>query len=504
MSARVVSDTTSPRAVSGIPFERRLAIGFFVAASLCLLVGELFELPVAVTKLGFFLATGGVITGGVDATRALVRHLTGAHEAVAFSAPLVLDAASAKFVGSLAPLDEAAAAIERENAARLVDAVSLVHTILSAGFASGASDVHLTPEAGGLRVIARVDGVLHELGVIAPKHVNYVINRVKIAANLSIDVRLRPQDGRLGFEDPRYQVRVATLPTNHGEKVVMRLAMNDESRYVLENIGLDAPTLVKLKTMLERDHGVIFLTGPTGSGKTTTMYAAMRHLRDGQSRRLNLVTLEDPLEVDFVGMSQTEVNARAGLTFAAGLRSILRQDPDVIMLGEIRDEETAQTAIRAGLTGHLLLTSVHADSAVGVFQRMRQLHVDVVQLAGASIGVLNQRLAVRNCSRCVEEVEPSETLLESLRHLGLRAEGPFFEGRGCPECRGVGRKGRVPLIELLQVDSAMRELLVDDAPMHTIEAAAIEAGMRPLAEQALDLAREGVLPPSEVVRVLSF
>jgi type II secretory ATPase GspE/PulE/Tfp pilus assembly ATPase PilB-like protein len=487
-----------------VPVERQLAIAFFAMASVGLLASEIFELPVEVKKLGFFFATAGVLTTAYDAARTFLGRIGRAEEPHPVASAIVLDAPAARFVGSLAPLDEAAAAIERENEASRIDAVSLVHTILSAGFASGASDVHLTPESGGLRVIARVDGVLHELGVIATRHVAYVVNRVKIAANLSIDVRLRPQDGRLGFDDPRYQVRVATLPTNHGEKVVMRLAVNDESRYALDRIGLDGATLVMFKTMLERDHGVIYLTGPTGSGKTTTMYAAMRHLRDGQARRLNLVTLEDPLEVDFQGMSQTEVNARAGLSFAAGLRSILRQDPDVIMLGEIRDEETAQTCIRAGLTGHLLLTSVHADSAVGVFQRMRQLHVDVVQLAGASLGVLNQRLAVRNCPHCTQEVEPNETFLEALRHLEISAEGPFFEGAGCPACRGVGRKGRVPLIELLQVDGQMRDLLVNDAPMHKIEEAAIESGMRPLSEQALALAREGVLPPSEVVRVLAF
>jgi type II secretory ATPase GspE/PulE/Tfp pilus assembly ATPase PilB-like protein len=480
-----------------------MAIGFFAAASIGLVASELVEVPVEVTKLGFFLATAGVLTTAYDGIRTFFGRASRAGEGGLTTRPMLLDV-DAKFVGTLAPLDDAAAAIDRENSVRRVDAVSLVHTILSAGFASNASDVHLTPEANGMRVIARVDGVLHELGVIAPRHVAFVVNRVKIAANLSIDVRLRPQDGRLGFDDPKYQVRVATLPTNHGEKVVMRLAVNDESRYALDAIGLEEATLVMLETMLERDHGVIFLTGPTGSGKTTTMYAAMRYLRDGQARRLNLVTLEDPLEVDFEGMSQTEVNVRAGLTFAAGLRSILRQDPDVIMLGEIRDEETAQTCIRAGLTGHLLLTSVHADSAVGVFQRMRQLHVDVVQLAGASLGVVNQRLAVRNCPHCTVEVEPQATFLESLRLLGLNVEGPFFEGKGCAECRGVGRKGRVPLIELLHVDAKLRDLLLSDAPMHKIEEAAIESGMRSLSEQALTMAREGILAPSEVVRVLAF
>jgi general secretion pathway protein E len=487
-----------------MPPERLLAVAFFAMASLDLLASELLDLPVEVKKVGFFFATAGVLAAAYDGLRRFFDRFARVEEGTSGVAQLVLEAPDSRFVGSLAPLDGAAAAIERENASRSVDAVSLVHTILSAGFASNASDIHFTPEAAGMRVIARVDGVLHELGTLAPEHVAYVINRVKIAANLSIDVRLRPQDGRLGFDDPRFQVRVATLPTNHGEKVVMRLAVNDESRYALERIGLDERTLVMFETMLERDHGVIYLTGPTGSGKTTTMYAAMRRLRDGQARRLNLVTLEDPLEVDFHGMSQTEVNTKAGLSFAAGLRSILRQDPDVIMLGEIRDEETAQTCIRAGLTGHLLLTSVHADSAVGVFQRMRQLHVDVVQLAGASLGVLNQRLAVRNCPHCTEEAPPQKTFLESLRHLGIEAEGPFFEGKGCVECRGVGRKGRVPLVELLQVDARMRDLLVSDAPMHKIEEAAIGSGMRPLASQALTLAREGVLPPSEVVRVLAF
>jgi len=412
---------------------------------------------------------------------------------------------------SLAILEQATQRVLALEHEQRVDAVGLVRDLLTAGFSVRASDIHLTPEAEGTRVTFRVDGVLHEIGVIPKHHTRFVTNRVKIMATLSIHVHAIPQDGRFTFDTEMYQARVSTLPTNHGEKIVIRLAINDENRYSLDAIGFDADTLTLYKTLLSRDAGVIFLTGPTGSGKTTTMYASMLHVRENMGDKLNLVTLEDPMEIDFQGVSQTQVNNAVGLDFATGLRSILRQDPDVIMVGEIRDEETAQTAIRAGLTGHLLLTSVHADSTAGVFNRLQQLGVDRFQIAGASIAVVNQRLAIRNCPDCVEKSEITDLQKKQLALLGFDMDGDvydmenvFYEGRGCEACRGKGRRGRVPLLEVLKVDDEIRDLMLAGTPKHELEHAAAKAGMRTLEWQAMDLARRGVLPVEEVIRVLSI
>jgi len=403
---------------------------------------------------------------------------------------------------------ERVAALEHE---KRIYAVGLVRDLLTAGFSVLASDIHLTPEAEGTRVTFRVDGVLHEIGLIPKYHTRFVTNRIKVMAALSIHVHAVPQDGRFTFDTEMYQARVSTLPTNHGEKIVIRLAINDENRYSLEAIGFDEETLTLYKTLLSRDAGVIFLTGPTGSGKTTTMYASMLYVREHMGDKLNLVTLEDPMEIDFSGISQTQVNNTVGLDFATGLRSILRQDPDVIMVGEIRDEETAQTAIRAGLTGHLLLTSVHADSTAGVFNRLQQLGVDRFQIAGASIAVVNQRLAIRNCPDCIEKATITELQKKQLALLGFDMDGDvyaladeFFEGTGCEACRGKGRRGRVPLLEVLKVDDEIRDLMLAGTPKHDLEHAAAKAGMRTLEWQAMDLARRGVLPVEEVIRVLSI
>jgi len=385
-----------------------------------------------------------------------------------------------------------------------IDAIELVRELLSCGFSVGASDIHLTPEAEGMRFTFRIDGVLHDVGEVPKHHTPFVINRVKVMARLSIHVHSKPQDGRFSFDSEKLQARVSTLPTNHGEKIVIRLAVNDEQRYALDAIGFDDETLTLYKTLLSREHGVIYLTGPTGSGKTTTLYASMMYLREVLGDKVNLVTLEDPMEVDFQGIAQTQVNHHVGLDFAQGLRSILRQDPDVIMVGEIRDEETAHTAIRAGLTGHLLLTTVHADSTVGVFQRLLQLNVDKVQLAGASVAVVNQRLAIRNCEGCTTKTEISELQQKQLRLFGLDPKGPFYRGVGCPACNGKGKRGRIPLIEVLAVTDPIRDRMMAGTPKHDMEKTAEEEGMKTLAMQAMARAKRGELPVDEVIRVLSL
>ncbi len=430
-------------------------------------------------------------------------------EAVSLAHVLKFDELELIEDATITMLNDTATKIEEFDKAEAgkVDAIAIVYELLSTGFSLAASDVHMTPEQDGLRFTYRIDGVLYDVGYVSRRHLPFVINRVKVLASLLIHVHAKPQDGRFTFDRDEFQARVSTLPTNHGEKVVIRLAINDETRYALDRVGFEDETLVLYKTLLLREHGLVYLTGPTGSGKTTTLYASLTHIRDTKSDKLNIVTLEDPMEVDFRGVAQTQVNNLVGLTFADGLRSILRQDPDVIMVGEIRDEETAQTAIRAGLTGHLLLTTVHADSTAGVFQRLMQLNVDPFQVAGASIAVVNQRLAIRNCPTCVVESPLTELQQKQLVMLGIadtpELAGPFYEGKGCGACRGKGRFGRVPLIEVLKVDDGIRDAILAKTSKHELESLAVEGGMSTLADQAMARAARGELPIDEVIRVLS-
>ncbi len=384
-----------------------------------------------------------------------------------------------------------------------IESVALLNEIIAGGFSVGASDIHLIPERDKAYATYRVDGVLHEVGSISHEAARYLRNRMKVLARLSIETRTKPQDGAITFDVEDYHIRVSFLPTNHGEKAVLRLAIHGGSRYCLDSLGLDSDLLQQYKGFLESDHGLIYLTGPTGSGKTTTLYASLMHIRANRGDTVNMVTLEDPIEVDFKGISQTQVDPGARLTFALGLRSILRQDPDVIMVGEIRDEETAQVAIRAGMTGHLIMTSVHADSTAGVFNRLKQLNVERFQMASASLAAVNQRLAISNCPDCRAEVSITPFQRNQLKSLGLDESGPFYAGQGCETCGGKGRLGRVPLFELLPVTDRIRDLLVAETPTHKILEAARQEGMVPLALQALDKARQGILSVQEVVRVLS-
>ncbi len=394
--------------------------------------------------------------------------------------------------------------VDRDGNSPRLDTVALLNEVIGGAISLGASDIHLSPERDCVRIIFRIDGVLHEVATITPENARYLLNRIKVLARLSIDGHMKPQDGAIAFDRDEYHLRVSIIPTSHGEKVVIRVAINEETRYQLDGLGFDVAVLNQYKSLLGRDHGVIFLTGPTGSGKTTTMYSSMIYINNVRGDTANIVTLEDPIEVDFAQFSQTQVNPAAGLTFGAGLRSVLRQDPDVIMVGEIRDDVTAQAAIRAGMSGHLLLTSVHADSSVGVFNRLKQLNVERLQLASASLAVVNQRLAIRNCPECTAEVDTKPYQLQQLKMLNVDSKGPFYEGLGCSACAGKGKLGRMSLLELLLVTDKFRDLLVGEVPSHRLRQEAIKEGMVPLERQALEKAEEGVLSIDEVIRVLSY
>lgn len=373
--------------------------------------------------------------------------------------------------------------------------VALVDLILQRAVAVRASDIHIEPAEGRLRVRARVDGVLREILELPEQTVAGIASRLKILAGMDISVKRRPQDGRsaVWVGGRELALRVSTLPAQGGEKVVLRLLDPENAGRRLEELGMDAVTFERFNALLGRGHGVLLVTGPTGSGKTTTLYGALAAL-DRDSR--NIMTLEDPVEYRLPGLTQVQVHRRAGLSFAAALRAALRQDPDVIMVGELRDQETVETAMAAALTGHLVLSTLHTNDAPGAVTRLIEMGAPHYLIASGLIGVLAQRLVRRICPHCREARAPDPMELEgvppSLRPATL------YEPRGCARCEGSGYRGRVGIYELLTVDSRIRELIMRRASTDAIRDAARAAGLRTLGQSAWDQVREGVTTVAEV------
>ncbi|HEX7120116.1 MAG TPA: ATPase, T2SS/T4P/T4SS family [Longimicrobiales bacterium] len=379
--------------------------------------------------------------------------------------------------------------------------IALVDLILARAITARASDIHIEPAGGELRVRARVDGVLRPL-LELPDHTGLaVVSRLKIMAGLDIAVKRLPQDGRTAarVDDRELGLRVSTLPSNEGEKVVLRLLDGGDTGHDLDELGFDPPTRERLDALLGRGHGVILVTGPTGSGKTTTLYAALASL---DRERRNVVTLEDPIEYRLAGLTQVQVHRRAGLTFATALRAVLRQDPDVIMVGEMRDRETAEVGMAAALTGHLVLSTLHTNDAPGAVARLVEMGTPRYLVAGALIGVLAQRLARRLCVHCRE---PREATADELRRLGLPARAIIVhDARGCNRCDGTGYHGRVGIFELLAVDARIRRLVLRRAPADAIRDAARANGMMPLGVDAWAKVRAGLTSLDEVRPLLSL
>jgi len=380
-----------------------------------------------------------------------------------------------------------------------------VNTILGIGFSLGASDIHIAPQTDRASVILRIHGNLYPLGDIPGRLYPLFARRIKILSDLLIYRHDVPQDGKLFLENRAYTVRVAVFPTSSGDRFALRLADVNSRIMDLGNIGMPRDTLLDYRALLNRSQGMIVITGPTGSGKSTTMFSSLLHIQGQRKDRVNIVTLEDPIETALEGFFQTQVGQNTGLTFSSGLRSVLRQDPDVIMLGEIRDEETAAIAIRAAMTGHLILTTVHASSTAGVFSRLSQMGTDPVQLSSSRHAVIAQRLCRRLCPSCRMRRDPSEEHLRELRLLGVDEipEGPFFEADGCSECLGLGFTGRSALFEMLLVTNELRDSISSGRPAHELRKEARKAGMRTLLEHGLELVREGRISLMELTRVVS-
>jgi len=377
--------------------------------------------------------------------------------------------------------------------------IKLVNMIIMKAAQEKASDIHVEPEEMSLKIRLRVDGLLHEVSA-PPKHLqSAILSRIKIMAELNIAERRVPQDGRFSMkmEGKQIDVRVSSVPTIYGENVVLRLLDASSALLSLEDLGFSKSNLDVFNKLIHRPHGIILVTGPTGSGKTTTLYAALNKINTVEK---NIITIEDPVEYKLEGIRQIQINNKVGLTFASGLRSILRQDPNVIMVGEMRDYETAEIAIQAALTGHLVFSTLHTNDAPGAVTRMIDMGVEPFLVSSSVIGVLAQRLVRTICGECKEKYTPAE---EELKDLGLNVSEKveFHRGKGCPKCMSTGYKGRVSIYELMIPDEKIRGAIMSQSSSDGIRKLALENGMLTLKDDGVKKIREGVTTVEEVLRV---
>jgi general secretion pathway protein E len=385
--------------------------------------------------------------------------------------------------------------------------VKLVHSTLYDALKAGASDIHLESHPTGFRIKYRIDGVLVSVSEIpGVEMAEQVISRIKVMSELDIAERRVPQDGRfkVTMQGRDVDFRVSIMPCSFGEDAVLRIldrqSLSDQMcGLTLDVLGFDADSIARFRRLAQEPYGMVLVTGPTGSGKTSTLYAAISEINNGEDK---IVTIEDPVEYHLPGILQIPVNEKKGLTFARGLRSILRHDPDKIMVGEIRDAETAQIAIQSALTGHLVFTTVHANNVFDVIGRFMHMGVDPYSFVSALNGILAQRLVRLTCTHCAESQQPSAALLATSGILPEQAkEFRFVAGRGCGHCRGTGFKGRKAIAEMLQLNDEIRELIVAKEPIRRIKEAARRHGTRYLREAALDLVRQGETTLKEINRV---
>jgi type IV pilus assembly protein PilB len=397
--------------------------------------------------------------------------------------------------------DLGAQVIELRESAEEAPVVKLVHSIIADAVGRGASDIHFDPRGGDMRVRFRVDGVVLDSATVPRRLAPGLVSRIKIMAELDIAERRAPQDGRVGLVvDERYvDIRVATLPVVRGESVVMRIL--DKERVVadLDRLGMEQSDRALLERSITQLHGAVLVTGPTGAGKTTTLYAALTEINTPDR---TLITIEDPVEYELEGVKQMQVNAAAGVTFVRGLRSMIRNDPDVLMVGEIRDRETAQTAIESALTGHLVLSTLHTNDAPMAPARLIEMGIEPFLVATGLECVIAQRLARRLCEECRR---PVKVTARELSDNGFEYDGgdiDAYQPGGCVRCGGVGYRGRIGIYEVMVVSRELRSLILHKASGDEIAAAAVTAGMRRLREDGLEKVRQGITSVPEVLRVV--
>lgn len=395
--------------------------------------------------------------------------------------------------------------------------VKLVNTVVTQAVKDRASDIHIEPYEDSIRVRFRIDGKLHDI-MKPPKHLHSgIVSRIKILSGMDIAEKRVPQDGRfpINVEGRQFDVRASTLPTHHGEKMVLRLLEKTSGlpQLTLGQLGFSKNVLEAYEKLISMPYGFILSTGPTGCGKTTTMYSSLRKI---SATEKNIVTIEDPIEYNLPNINQVQVNPKAGMTFSSGLRSILRQDPDVIMVGEIRDTETASIATHAALTGHLVLSTLHTNEAVGAIARLIDMGIEPFLITSSLVGVLGQRLIVKICPYCKESYTADEDMLRRvgikgkvllhgtdelmLRRVEIKGRA-LLRGKGCSECRFTGYLGREGLFELLLVTEGIKKLIIDKAPASEIKAQAIKEGFTTMRQEGLLKAVDGITTIEEVMRV---
>ena len=374
--------------------------------------------------------------------------------------------------------------------------IKLINGIISQAVKNRASDIHFEPYEDALIVRFRVDGILKEILKQDSKISSVLISRIKIISGLDISERRLPQDGRvsLSLGDKDIDVRVSTLPSSYGERIVLRLLDKQASQINIDDLGLPSVILKNYKSSLKNSEGIILFTGPTGSGKTTTLYSGLRHLSDSSQ---NILTVEDPIEYTLNGIGQTQVNTKTGYTFAKGLRAILRQDPDVVMVGEMRDVETAQIGIQASLTGHLVLSTVHTNSAVAAITRLRDMGIESFLLASSLRTVISQRLVRRLCLICKKEESPSK---DSIKLFNLNTNKKVFISSGCDACSNTGYQGRIAIAECIQVDKTLKEMIHNNASENLISEHVFKNNQS-IDEASSELISKGITSCEELIRI---
>jgi general secretion pathway protein E len=413
-------------------------------------------------------------------------------------------------------IDEVAEELDSQNLDQLVNEVAtaddlldvvnrppvirLVNDILFRALQLRASDIHVHPYEGKIQIRYRIDGILYDTLTLNRNVLPLVVSRIKVMAGMDIAERRMPQDGRSSVRvgNREIDIRVSTVPTSYGERCVLRLLDKSTGLFGLAELGMWEDDLKVFDSLLDRSHGVIFVTGPTGSGKSTTLYAALNRMNAVEK---NIITIEDPIEYQLEGISQMQVATRKGMTFVTALRHVLRQDPDVIMVGEVRDEETARMAIQSSLTGHLVFSTLHTNDSAGAISRLLDLGVEPYLVSSSLISVLAQRLVRKTCPECRQRYEPAE---HELRELGIGADkssGQFYVGTGCSKCFNTGYKGRTGIYELMMVDEEIREMIHVRQTAGAIKEKAIEKGLQTLRMDGARKVVEGITTIAEVLRV---
>jgi type II secretory ATPase GspE/PulE/Tfp pilus assembly ATPase PilB-like protein len=394
--------------------------------------------------------------------------------------------------------------LESESAALELEVSTLVNCMVQDAIRLGASDLHVEPWEKAIAVRARVNGVLVEVAGLPLELMEKISARFKVMANLVTYQAGMPQDGAAvgGPELDGVQLRISIFPTTRGEKVVARLFDPRDRRFDLDALGFDDVALKGLLRLLKRSNGLLLFTGPTGSGKTSTMYSSLCHITQRDGTSVSVSTVEDPVEFNLSMVSQTQINPAQGFTYAMALRSIMRQDPQIVMIGEIRDQETAAIAVQAGLTGHLVISTIHAGVSAGAFTRLINMEIEPFMLASSIIGVMGLRLLRRNCPDCSQPYEPDPSQLKIMPEE-LRSQAQFRRGAGCEKCNNTGFSGRMPVTELLVADEPFREAVLKKMSTSALEEIAIKQGMRTLLQNGLQRVVDGQTSLEEMVRVLA-